>query len=79
MGKKIPPVGAKEGLGLAIILLGLLMLFIPAVSQQIAELEFVSGSAYAVLIGAVYVLSVFIILSGVAVIMAKFRDNEDEE
>ena len=79
MEKKPATVGAKEGLGMGIIALGLLMLFLPGASQQIADLDFVSSSAFAILLGAIYVLSVFIILSGIAVVVAKFKDEEDEE
>lgn len=78
MAKKPATVGPKEGLGFGIIGLGLLLLFLPSAAQQIADLEFVSSSAFAILLGAVYVLSVFIILSGVAVIVAKFKDEEEE-
>lgn len=78
MAKKPVTVGPKEGLGFGIIGLGLLLLFLPGASQQIADLDFVSSDAYAILLGAVYVLSVFIILSGIAVIVGKFRDDEEE-
>ena len=77
MAKKPATVGPKEGLGFGIIGLGLLLLFLPGASQQIADLDFVASDAYAILLGAVYVLSIFIILSGIAVIMAKFRDEEE--
>jgi len=79
MAKKPATVGAKEGLGFGIIALGLLLLFLPSASQQISDLDFVSSSAFAILLGAVYVLSVFIILSGIAVVVAKFKDPEEEE
>lgn len=79
MAKKPATVGAKEGLGMGIVGLGLLLLFLPGASQQISDLDFVSSSAYGILLGAVYVLSVFIILSGIAVVVAKFKDEEEEE
>lgn len=72
-------VGAKEGLGLGIIGLGLLMAFLPSASQQIADLEFVSSSAFTILLGSTYVMSVFIIVAGLAVTLAKFKDTEEEE
>jgi hypothetical protein len=79
MAKKPVTVGPKEGLGMGIIGLGLLLLFLPGTAQQIADLEFVSSSAFGILLGAVYVLSIFIILSGIAVVVARFRDDEEEE
>ena len=71
-------VGTKEGLGLGIVGLGLLMVFLPSASQQIADLEFVSSSAYTILFGTTYVMSVFIIIAGLAVTLAKFKDSEEE-
>jgi hypothetical protein len=78
MAKKPVTVGPKEGLGFGIIGLGLLLLFLPGASQQISDLDFVASDAYAILLGAVYVLAIFIILSGIAVIVGKFRDDEEE-
>lgn len=71
-------VGAKEGLGLGIIGLGLLMVFLPSASQQIADLEFVSSSAFTILLGSTYVMSIFIIVAGLAVTLAKFKDTDEE-
>jgi hypothetical protein len=71
-------VGTKEGLGLGIIGLGLLMAFMPSASQQIADLEFVSSSAFTILLGSTYVMSIFIIVAGLAVTLAKFKDSEEE-
>ena len=71
-------VGTKEGLGLGIIGLGLLMAFMPSASQQIADLEFVSSSAFTILLGTTYVMSIFIIVAGLAVTLAKFKDSEEE-
>ena len=78
MAKKPATVGPKEGLGGGIIALGLLLLLLPSFSQQIADLDYVSSDAFAILLGSVYVLSVFVILAGVAVIVAKFKDDEEE-
>jgi len=78
MAKKPTTVGSKEGLGAGIIALGLLLLLLPSFSQQIADLDYVSSDAFAILLGSVYVLSVFVILAGVAVIVAKFKDDEEE-
>jgi putative effector of murein hydrolase LrgA (UPF0299 family) len=78
MAKKPVTVGPKEGLGAGIIALGILLLFLPSFSQKIADLDFISSEAFAILLGSVYVLSIFVILSGVAVIVAKFQDDEEE-
>ena len=78
MEKKPVTVGSKEGLGAGIIALGLLMIFLPSTVQKIADLDFIGSSAFAILLGATYVLSIFVILAGLAVILAKF-DDEDEE
>ena len=78
MAKKPATVGSKEGLGAGIIALGLLLLLLPSFSQQIADLDYISSDAFAILLGSVYVLSVFVILAGVAVIVAKFKEDEEE-
>ena len=78
MAKKPASVGSKEGLGSGIVGLGLLLLLLPSFSQKIADLDYVSSDAFAILLGAVYVLSIFVILAGVAVIVAKFKDEEEE-
>jgi len=70
-------VGPKEGLGLGIIALGLLFAFMPSAAQQISDLEFVSSEPFPILLGATYVLAVFVILAGVAVLVAKFEDKEE--
>lgn len=72
-------VGTKEGLGLGIIALGLLMAFMPSAAQQIADLEFIESSAFTILLGSSYVMAIFIILAGLAVLLAKFSDSVDEE
>jgi hypothetical protein len=71
-------VGTKEGLGIGIVALGLLMAFMPSASQQIADLDFISSSPFSILLGATYVLALFVILAGVAVVVAKFKDSEEE-
>ncbi len=78
MAKKPVTVGAKEGLGAGIVGLGVMLALLPSISQSIADLDYVSSDAFAILLGTVYVLSVFVILGGVAVIMAKFKDEEEE-
>jgi len=78
MAKKTVTVGAKEGLGAGIIGLGLILVLLPSFSQSISDLDYVSSDAFAILLGAVYVLSIFVILAGVAVIVARFKDEEEE-
>lgn len=69
-------VGAKEGLGAGVIGVGLMMLFLPGASQNIADLEFVSSEPFSILLGAVYVLGVIIILAGLGVIFGNFDSEE---
>ncbi len=69
-------VGAKEGLGAGVIGIGLMMLFLPGASQNIADLDFVASEPFSILLGAVYVLGVIIILAGLGVIFGNF-DSED--
>jgi putative effector of murein hydrolase LrgA (UPF0299 family) len=78
MAKKPVTVGGKEGLGMGVIALGLIMFFLPSMAQKIADLDFITSDAFAILLGAIYVLSIFVILAGVAVIVAKFKDEEEE-
>ncbi len=72
-------VGPKEGLGVGIIALGLLLAFMPSASQQISDLDFIESEPFGILLGATYVLALFVVLAGVAVLVAKFKDDEDEE
>ena len=67
-------VGAKEGLGLGILALGVLLALMPSTAQQIADI--LEGDAYAILLGSNYVLALLIIIAGVAVLLAKFDDKE---
>ena len=76
MDKKPVTVGAKEGLGAGIIGLGLIMLLLPSMSQKIADLDFISSDAFGILLGATLVLGIFIIAAGVAVMFAKFEEEE---
>jgi len=72
-------VGTKEGLAFGVIGLGLLMAFMPSAAQQISDLEFVGSEPFPILLGAVYVLAFLVILAGVAVLVAKFDDEDVEE
>ena len=78
MDKKPVTVGAKEGLGAGIIAIGLMLFFMPSMAQKIADLEYVSSSAFAILLGATYVLSIFVMIGGLSVILAKFKDEDEE-
>ncbi|MCW5879040.1 MAG: hypothetical protein KIS80_09280 [Anaerolineales bacterium] len=69
-------VGAKEGLGAGVIGIGLMMLFLPGASQNIADLDFVASEPFSILLGAVYVLGVIIILAGLGVIFGNFDSEE---
>ena len=72
-------VGAKEGLGVGIVALGLLLAFMPSAAQQISDLEFIESSPFSILLGATYVLALFVVVAGVAVTVAKFTDSEEVE
>ena len=72
-------VGAKEGLGVGIVALGLLLAFMPSAAQQISDLDFIESSPFSILLGATYVLALLVIAAGVAVTVAKFTDSEEDE
>jgi len=74
MGNKT--VGPKEGLGMGIIGIGLLMAFLPSTAQKIADLDFIQSEPFGILLGATYVLALFVVLAGVAVIVANLSDEE---
>lgn len=71
-------VGKKEGMAFGIIALGLLMAFMPGAAQQISDLEFVASEPFPILLGATYVLAFLVIIAGVAVLVSKFDDQEEE-
>ena len=75
MEKKVKTVGVKEGLGAGIVGLGLIFLFLPSTIQKIADLEFITSDAFAMLAGSVLVLSIFTIIAGLAVIFAKIEEK----
>ena len=72
-------VGAKEGLGVGIIALGLLLAFMPSAAQQISDLDFIESSPFSILLGATYILALFVVIAGVAVTVAKFSEPEEDE
>jgi|SRR5690606_9344463 len=76
MNNRPRTVGTKEGLGVGIIAIGLLMAFLPSASQQIADLDFIESTAFGIMLGATYVLAILVILAGLVVIFAKFEDDE---
>jgi hypothetical protein len=69
-------VGTKEALGFGVIGLGLIAIFLPMMIQRIADLDFIKSDAFAMLSGTGMVLAVFVILAGVAILFAKFDDEE---
>lgn len=74
MSKDVKTIGPKEGLGAGVIGLGLLYLFLPSTVQKIADLEFITSDAFAMLSGSVMVVGVFTIIAGLAVMFAKIND-----
>lgn len=75
MDKKVKTVGVKEGIGAGVVGLGLLHLFLPSTVQKIADLEFIKSEPFAMLSGSVLVLSIFIIIAGLAMIFAKEKEE----
>jgi hypothetical protein len=73
--KKEITVGMKEGLGMGVIAIGLLLFFLPGTAQKIADI-IQNSTAYGILTGAVYVMALFAVLAGLAIILTKF-DEED--
>ncbi len=71
-------VGAKEGLGVGIVAIGLLLAFMPSAAQQISDLEFIESSPFSILLGATYVLALFVVVAGVAVTVGNFSEPEVE-
>jgi len=63
----------KDGLGMAIVALGVLSLILPWGSSAVATA--VKGNAYAILIGTTYVFGLMTLLAGVAVLMLKTKDE----
>ena len=76
MDKKTLTVGIKEGLGSGVIAIGLLLFFLPGTAQKIADI-IENSSAYGILTGAVYVMALFSVIDGVAIIVTKFDDDEE--
>lgn len=79
MNNKQITVGAKEGLGMGIIALAVILLFMPSMAQQIADLDFIQSEPFGILSGATMVLGLFVLIAGLAVTFAKFDDEIDEE
>lgn len=75
MEKKPVTVGVKEGLGAGVIAIGLLLFFLPGTAQKIADL-IQNSTAYGILTGAVYVMALFAVLAGLAVMFSKFDEEE---
>lgn len=75
MDKQPRTVGPKEGLGVGIIALGLLLALLPSSAQRIADLESINSTAFGITLGATYVLALFVILAGLAVVLANFDDE----
>ena len=75
MDDKTVTVGKKEGLGAGIIAIGLLLFFLPGTAQKIADI-ITTSSAYGILTGAVYVMALFSVIAGLALIFTKMDDDE---
>jgi hypothetical protein len=69
-------VGPKEGLGIGIICLGVLMALLPSTAQSIADI--LESEPFPILLGSTYVLALFVVLAGLAVLLAKFNGRDEE-
>jgi hypothetical protein len=79
MEKKQPKtVGKKEGVGAGILGIGLVLVMLPAISQQIADLEFVASSAFGIMTGAVYMFGLATLGAGAVVTFSNLNDDEEE-
>ena len=75
MNKEVKTVGQKEAFGAGIVAVGLFLFFMPGISQQIADVDFVESSAFTILTGSVFVLSGFIVIAGIALLFTKFNKS----
>ena len=67
------PLTTMEGMGFGIIILGLLVLLMPSTSARIAAMPNVTSEAFAILVGISYLLGVFVVLAGIAVLLVRER------
>ena len=80
MDKKQPKtVGKKEGLGLGIIGIGVVLVMLPSISQQISDLGFVESSAFGIITGAIFMFGFLTLAAGAIVAFTKFDDDDEEE
>ena len=78
MAKKPAIIGSREGLGATILALGLLLLLLPGFTHKFIRIGSITPEAYKVLHSSIYIIAVFVILTGVAVIVSKFKDDGEE-
>lgn len=79
MANKQVMVGKKEGFGVGLFVIGLIMLLLPGMAQQIADLEFIEAAPFGITTGAVLVLAVIIMVAGVILTLTKFDPPPSEE
>lgn len=77
MSKKPVFIGNKEGLGGGMIFLGFLLLLIPSLAKKTIFL-YLTAEAMKIVIVAIYAISIFIILTGLAIVISKMKDGEGE-
>jgi len=75
MEKNPKTIGPKEGFGAGVVALGVLLILMPSIAQQIADLDFVESEAFAILTGSVLVLAIFTIIAGIAIFFTKFEES----
>lgn len=69
------PLSTMSGIGFGIIILGILILLMPSTSARIAAMDNVQSEAFAILVGISYLLGVFVVLAGMAVLLVKERSE----
>lgn len=78
MDKKQPKtVGKKEGLGAGIMGIGVVLVMLPSISQQIADLGFVESSAFGIITGAILMFGLLTLGAGAIVTFTKLDDDEE--
>jgi hypothetical protein len=76
MDKKPATVGLKEQLGFGVIAIAIFLFALPSAAQKIADLGL--STPYAILAGSVLVVSIFTLLAGIAITVAKFEGKDEE-
>lgn len=69
--KEARQVGIGQSIAWGVIALGGLLLLMPWASGTISSLETINGDAFAILTGSTYVLGFFVVIAGIALLLAR--------